>query len=136
MDFVNLSEKITEAKDRRKRKIDLFGSDNYRSWMLYFVPGDGTDMHYHASPETFLVVEGNGVVKGIKGDERVIGKNDVVFFAAKDYYQITNSGTEPLVLFGNRSEAFGGPHIRADGSDRNAGSDPLATRPEKRPRSE
>jgi len=44
----------------------------------------------------------------------------VVFFGAKDYYQITNTGTEPLVLFGNRSEAFGGPHIKADGSDRNA----------------
>jgi mannose-6-phosphate isomerase-like protein (cupin superfamily) len=123
MDFENLSEKISEAKNHHKRKIDLFGTDNFRSWMLYFVPGDGTDMHYHASPETFLVLEGKGVVKGIKGDERAIGKNDVVFLAAKDYYQITNSGTAPLVLFGNRSEAFGGPHVRADGSDRNA-SDP------------
>jgi hypothetical protein len=44
----------------------------------------------------------------------------VLFLNAKDYYQITNTGTEPLVLFGNRSEAFGGPHIKADGSDRNA----------------
>ena len=49
-----------------------------------------------------------------------IQKNEVVFFAAKDYYQITNTGTEPLVLFGNRSESFGGPHIKADGTDRNA----------------
>lgn len=122
MDFVKLSEKVTEAKERRQRKIDLFGAGNFRSWMLYFVPGDGTDMHYHASPETFLVVEGRGVVKGIKGEERVIEKSDIVFLAAKDYYQITNTGTDPLVLFGNRSEAFGGPHIQADGSDRNAGS--------------
>ena len=85
-----------------------------------FVPGDGTDMHYHANPETFLVVSGSGVVKGIKGEERPIQKNEVVFFAAKDYYQITNKGTEPLVLFGNRSEPFGGPHIKDDGTDRNA----------------
>jgi mannose-6-phosphate isomerase-like protein (cupin superfamily) len=120
MDFVNLYEKITEAKNNHKRKIDLFGAENFRSWMLYFVPGDGTDMHYHASPETFLVLEGKGVVKGIKGEERAIGKNEIVFLAAKDYYQITNTGTEPLVLFGNRSEAFGGPHIKADGSDRSA----------------
>ena len=86
--------------------------------MLYFVPGDGTDMHYHASPETFMVFSGNGVVKGLKGEERPIKKDDVIFLAAKDYYQITNTGTEPLVLFGNRSEAFGGPHMLADGKDR------------------
>jgi hypothetical protein len=35
------------------------------------------------------------------------------FFGAKDYYQITNVGTEPLVLVGNRSEAFGGAHVTA-----------------------
>jgi mannose-6-phosphate isomerase-like protein (cupin superfamily) len=87
--------------------------------MLYFVPGDGTDMHYHASPETFLVLEGSGIVKGVKGDERPVKKHDVLFLGAKDYYQITNTGTEPLVLFGNRSEAFGGAHILADGKDRN-----------------
>lgn len=115
MDFVNLKEMMAT----KKRNIHLFEADNFRSWMLYFVPGDGTDMHYHASAETFLVLSGSGVVKGIKGKERTIQKNDVVFFAAKDYYQITNTGAEPLVLFGNRSEAFGGPHIKTDGSDRN-----------------
>ena len=119
MDFVSLNEKIDEAKNNKKRKIDLFGTENFRSWMLYFVSGDGTDMHYHANPETFLVLEGKGVVKGIKGEERAIAKNEIVFLAAKDYYQITNTGTEPLVLFGNRSEAFGGPHIKSDGSNRN-----------------
>ena len=118
MDFVNLGEKQSEAREKRERKIDLFGTDNFRSWMLYFVPGDGTDMHYHASPETFLVLEGTGTVKGINGEEQTVKKHDVLFLRAKDYYQITNTGTEPLVLFGNRSEAFGGPHILADGNDR------------------
>jgi mannose-6-phosphate isomerase-like protein (cupin superfamily) len=111
MDFVSLTDKVTEAEKNKKRKIDLFGTDNFRSWILYFVPGDGTDMHYHVSPETFLVLEGKGVVKGLKGEERIIEKNEVVFFGAKDYYQITNTGDTPLVLFGNRSEAFGGPHV-------------------------
>lgn len=118
MEFVNLGQKQSEAREKKERKIDLFGTDNFRSWMLYFVPGDGTDMHYHASPETFLVLEGTGTVKGIKGEERTVKKHDVLLLGAKDYYQITNTGTEPLVLFGNRSEAFGGPHILADGKDR------------------
>ena len=122
MDFTSLTERISEAKDNKQRKIDLFGAENFRSWMLYFTPGDGTDMHYHVNPETFLVLEGKGIVKDIQGKQRSIQKNEVVFFAAKDYYQITATGTEPLVLFGNRSEAFGGPHVKADGSDRNAQS--------------
>jgi mannose-6-phosphate isomerase-like protein (cupin superfamily) len=115
MDVKNLDEMIST----KKRNIHLFGAGNFRSWMLYFVPGDGTDMHYHANPETFLVSSGSGVVRGLKGEERPIRKNEVLFLEAKDYYQITNNGTEPLVLFGNRSEGFGGPHIKEDGSDRN-----------------
>jgi mannose-6-phosphate isomerase-like protein (cupin superfamily) len=116
MDVLILDEMIST----KKRNIHLFGAGNFRSWMLYFVPGDGTDMHYHANPETFLVLSGSGVVKGLKGEERPIRKNEVLFLEAKDYYQITNNGTEPLVLFGNRPEGFGGPHIKEDGSDRNA----------------
>lgn len=78
-----------------------------------FRPGEHTDMHYHLSPETFLVLQGKASVRGIKGDERVIEKNEIVFFGAKDYYQIANVGTEPLVLVGNRSESFGGAHVTA-----------------------
>jgi mannose-6-phosphate isomerase-like protein (cupin superfamily) len=115
MEFVNLREKIKE----KKRMNRLFAMGQFRSWMLYFEPGEGTDMHYHASPETFLVVEGKASVKGIKGDERIIEKDEVVFFGSKDYYQITNVGPGPLVLFGNRPEAFGGPHVTANGKDRN-----------------
>jgi hypothetical protein len=37
----------------------------------------------------------------------------VLFLGAKDYYQITNTGTGPLILFGNRAEGFGGPHVTA-----------------------
>lgn len=106
MDVANLEEMMKTAK----RKIDLFGTDNFRSWMLYFVPGDGTDMHYHAARRLFSCYPAVGWSR----------EHEVLFLNAKDYYQITNTGDEPLVLFGNRSEAFGGPHIKADGSDRNA----------------
>jgi mannose-6-phosphate isomerase-like protein (cupin superfamily) len=107
MDFINLKQKIDAARDEKIRNSHFFGTDNFRSWMLYFEPGDGTPMHFHQNPETFLIIEGKCSVKDIKGGERIIEKNDVVFFAAKDYYQLTNVGTEPLVMFGNRSEPFG-----------------------------
>jgi mannose-6-phosphate isomerase-like protein (cupin superfamily) len=114
MEFANLDDMIAS----KKRKIDLFGTDNFRCWMLNFAPGDGTDMHYHANPESFLVLAGAGIVKGLNGEERPIKRNEILFLGAKYYYQLTNTGSEPLVLLGNRSEPFGGPHILADGSDR------------------
>ena len=114
MDFINLNEKIDAARKDKIRNSHFFGTDNFRSWMLYFEPGDGTPMHFHQNPETFLVIDGKCSVKDIKGGERIVEKNDVVFFAAKDYYQLTNVGTEPLVMFGNRSEPFGIGITRAE----------------------
>jgi mannose-6-phosphate isomerase-like protein (cupin superfamily) len=113
MEFVSLDQKMDEAGKDKIRNTHLFGTENFRSWMLYFEPGDGTPMHFHQNPETFLVVQGTCSVKGMKGDERVIEKNDIVFLAAKDYYQLTNVGTGPLILFGNRSEPFGVRPVRA-----------------------
>ena len=120
MDFVSLDQKIDEAGKAKIRNTHLFESDNFRSWMLYFEQGDSTPMHYHQSPETFLVIEGKCTIKGLKGEERVIGKNEIVFFPAKDYYQLINMDTEPLILFGNRSEPFGVPIVRA-GEEASAG---------------
>jgi mannose-6-phosphate isomerase-like protein (cupin superfamily) len=113
MEFVSLNQKIDEAGKEKIRNTHLFEAGNFRSWMLYFEPGDSTPMHYHQSPETFLVIEGKCTIKGLKGEERVIEKNEIVFFPAKDYYQLSNMGTEPLILFGNRSEPFGVPIVRA-----------------------
>jgi hypothetical protein len=46
MEFLSLKQKIAEAgKDSIKnRNVQLFGTDNFRSWMLYFEPGDDTAM--------------------------------------------------------------------------------------------
>ena len=114
MEFANINDTMRRANAENKRFVPLFSDENFRSWLLYFRPGEHTDMHYHLSPETFLVLQGKASIKGIQGDERVIEKNEIVFFGAKDYYQITNLGTEPLVLVGNRSEAFGGAHVTAN----------------------
>lgn len=113
MEFANIDETVRIAREADKRFVPLFGSETFRSWILYFRPGEHTDMHYHMSPETFLVLQGKASVKGLKGEERIIEKNEIVFLNPKDYYQLTNVGTEPLVLVGNRSEAFGGPHVTA-----------------------
>jgi mannose-6-phosphate isomerase-like protein (cupin superfamily) len=107
MEYINLKQKIGEARDSKIRNSHFFGTENFRSWMLYFEPGDGTPMHFHQNPESFLVVQGQCSVKDKEGRERVLAKDDVVFLAAKEYYQLTAVGAEPLVMFGNRSEPFG-----------------------------
>ncbi len=109
MEFVNLTEKA----DKEQRFTRLFGTGKFCTWMLHFKPGDHTDMHYHAEPESFLVVEGMASVKNIDGGERIVQQGEVVFFDAKDYYQITNVGTGRLLLYGNRPEPFGGAHVTA-----------------------
>jgi mannose-6-phosphate isomerase-like protein (cupin superfamily) len=114
METANLVRKIDEARAQKTRNSHLFGTDNFRSWMLYFEPGDHTPMHFHQNPESFLVVQGKCSVKDLKGGERVFERNDILFIGAKEYYQLINSGSEPLVLFGNRSEPFGIGITRAD----------------------
>jgi len=114
MEFINLQQKIDEARENKIRNSHFFGTENFRSWMLYFEPRGCTPMHYHQNPETFLVIAGKCSVKDVQGGERIVEKNDIVFFAAKDYYQLTNVGDEPLVLFGNRSEPFGIGITRAE----------------------
>ena len=107
MEFLNLSQKIDEARSGKIKNSHFFGTYNFRSWMLYFEQGDDTPMHFHQNPETFLVIQGECTIKDLKGGERVAKKDDIVFFAAKEYYQLINKGTAPLVMFGNRSEPFG-----------------------------
>ncbi len=95
MEFIDLTEKMKQAGAEKRRMTQLFGTEQFRTWMLYLEPGEGTDMHHHLSPETFLVLEGKASVKSIKGDERIIEKNEVVFFGSRDYYQITSVGPGP-----------------------------------------
>jgi len=114
METANLEKKIDEAREQKIRNSHFFGTDNFRSWMLYFEPGDQTPMHFHQNPESFLVVRGQCKVKDLSGGERVFEKDDILFIRAKEYYQLINSGNEPLVLFGNRSEPFGIGITRAD----------------------
>ena len=114
MESVNLRQKIGEARERKIRNSHLFGTENFRSWMLYFEPGDGTPMHFHQNPESFLIVQGQCSVKDIKGGERILDQDEIIFLAAKEYYQLTSVGSEPLVMYGNRSEPFGIGITRAE----------------------
>lgn len=54
MEFANITDTMQAAKEENKRFVPLFGSGTFRSWIIYFRPGEQTDMHYHLSPETFL----------------------------------------------------------------------------------
>lgn len=114
MEVLNLDNKIDEARTQNIRNSHFFGTENFRSWMLYFEPGDETPMHFHQNPETFLVVQGECSIKDLKGGERIVKKNDIIFIGAKEYYQLMNKGTEPMVLYGNRSEPFGIGITRAE----------------------
>src|SRR5205814_698706 len=46
IEFVRLNGKIHEAGKENIGNLHLFGTDNFRSWMLYFEPDDGSPTHY------------------------------------------------------------------------------------------
>ncbi len=58
-----------------------------------------------------MVVERKALVKGVKGEEKVVKQSEVACFNAKEYYRGTNVGSGHLLILGNRAEAFGGPHV-------------------------
>jgi len=114
MEIVTLSDKIAEADKENSEFVRLFGTENFRSWLLYFKKGDGTDLHYHIAPETMMVLQGRASIKDKAGGEQFVEKNQVLFLGAKEYYQITSVADEPLVLFANRPEQFSGSHVTAE----------------------
>ncbi len=75
-------------------------------------------MHYHANPETFLVLSGKRRGQRIQGRGEADSKERSGLFRRQRLLPDHQYRNRALVLFGNRSEAFGGPHIKADGTDR------------------
>jgi hypothetical protein len=39
MEFANINETMRAAKEENKRFVPLFGSESFRSWIIYFRPG-------------------------------------------------------------------------------------------------
>jgi len=76
--------------------------------------------NHRGEEEMFFILEGEGELRF--GDRHYpLRPHDIIACppgGPEVAHQIVNTGNEPLVLFGNRSEAFGGPHILADGRDR------------------
>lgn len=45
MEFAKIIDTMHTAKDQDKRFVSLFGSETFRSSILYFRPGERTDRH-------------------------------------------------------------------------------------------
>ena len=114
MEIVTLGDKIAEATKQGAGFVRLFGTENFRCWLLCYEKGEGTDMHYHVEPETMMVIQGRASVKDKSGCEKIVEKNQVVILGAKEFYQITSVSDELLVLFANRPEKFSGSHVTAE----------------------
>ncbi len=100
------------AKHRQQTEPTIFAHGRFTSSQVIAPRCTSTNRR-----KTFLVIDGGCAVKGIKGEERIIEKNDIVLLPAKDFYQLVNVGAGPLVLFGNRSEPLGVCPVRAGQED-------------------
>jgi mannose-6-phosphate isomerase-like protein (cupin superfamily) len=99
MEFANINDTMRTAKEQDKRFVPLFGADNFRSWILYFRPGEHTDMHYHMSPETFLVLQGKASVKDSQEKNASLKKMRSCFLAPKITTRSPTSEWSPWCLW-------------------------------------
>jgi mannose-6-phosphate isomerase-like protein (cupin superfamily) len=94
-----------KGKERKKgqRRLDLFISQNLDSWILYFPPGDIQRMHSHPRDQTYYVVAGRGIMKGLK-ETYEIGAGKILSIPAHEFYEGSNPYDEPMVLLGHANK--------------------------------
>jgi mannose-6-phosphate isomerase-like protein (cupin superfamily) len=89
----------------------LFETNDFHAWIhCYKKPGDKDDLHCHTGDQTFLILRGECTittpdksVKLLPGTFAMIPKGQ--------FYQLENSGNEPMIILATRAAAPHTSHI-------------------------
>lgn len=90
------------ARKNRKRTV-LMDTRKIHSWLLYYEPGKSDEMHCHAGDQTFHCVSGECTMSFPDGGVAVMKPGMTALITGGSFYQLTNKGSEPMVLIGTRS---------------------------------
>ncbi|MDA2383265.1 cupin domain-containing protein [Bacillus cereus] len=71
-------------------KQQPFGS----AWAIV-EPGEQTNPHHHDEEETFIVLSGKGIIN-VDGQEKIVGKGDIIYFEPFSTHTIKNIGDTSL----------------------------------------
>src|SRR5215470_9412552 len=105
------------AQEENKRFVPLFGADTFRSWISILCRATTPICIIICPPRPFWCFKAKRPSKDSRAKNASLEKMRSSFSAQRITIRLPNVGTEPLVLVGNRSEAFGGAHVRAKDDD-------------------
>lgn len=93
----------------------LYRSDSYHVWLHVDEPGTRGPMHKHTADQTFFCLKGECAVHLIDGTKKKLTPGRIIIIPMGELYQLENTGAGPMVLLGNRGEAFENPRFDATG---------------------
>lgn len=99
IEIINLHDKAKEEKRRRT----VFDTPRFHAWMHYYEPGQKDGMHCHNADQTFYVIEGECTMHFPDGGKSVLKPGMAALITGGSFYQLENSGADPMIMMGNRS---------------------------------
>ena len=95
---------LVEMAHQDKKRKRIFNTQRFHSWLhVYPKPGDKDDMHCHNADQTFYVIEGECTMHFPDGGKAVLKPGMAATITGGSFYQLENTGSDPMVLMGNRS---------------------------------
>ena len=94
---------LHEVAAEGKRKV-LFDTPKFSTWVhVYSTPKKKMDMHAHNYDESFYLLEGECTMHFPDQEKVVMKPGMVAMIPGGSFYQLENSGDDPMVLMGNRA---------------------------------
>jgi len=85
-------------------RTPLINGPHFHAWFhIYKKPGQRDDMHCHNADQTFYVIDGECTMHFPDGGKSVLKPGMAALITGGSFYQLENSGLEPMVMMGVRS---------------------------------
>ncbi len=99
---IEVFDSVKFAHETKKRTVVL-DTKRFHSWVHYYQPDQIDEMHCHNQDQTFFIIEGELTMRFPDGGEAVLTPGMMCTITGGSFYQLHNTGGNPLVMLGNRS---------------------------------
>ncbi|MSQ27376.1 MAG: cupin domain-containing protein [Dehalococcoidia bacterium] len=85
------------------KRTNLINGPRFNAWFhIYQRPGQHDEMHCHNADQTFYCIGGECTMRFPDGGTSVLRPGMVALITGGSFYQLENSGSEPMVMLGVR----------------------------------
>lgn len=92
-----------EVAFRNRKRTVLMDTRKLHSWLIFYPPGERDEMHCHAADQTFHMIAGECTMSFPDGNKAVMRPGKSALITGGSFYQLDNTGNEPMVMMGTRS---------------------------------